>query len=167
MKANDDKCHVLLSSPDDSALIQMKNSSIKCSKVKNLLGVHIDYKLKFDIHVETICKKARRNLSALSRIRNYMELPKRGIFMNVFFKAHFNYCPIIWMFHSRCLNNKINRLHERCLKMIYNDTISSLEELLSKDNSVTIRHNNVHALAIEMYKAANDMSPDIMNEVSN
>ena len=51
--------------------------------------------------------------------------------------------------------------------MIYNDTISSLEELLNKDNSVTIRHNNVHALAIEMYKVANDMSSDIMNEVSN
>ena len=112
MKANDDKCHVLLSSPDDSALIQMKNSSIKCSKLKNLLGVHIDYKLKFDINVETICKKARRNLSTLSRIRNYMELPKRGILMSVFFKAQFNYCPIIWTFHSRCLNNKINSLHE-------------------------------------------------------
>ena len=94
-----------------------------------------------------------------------MELPKRCILMNAFFKAQFNYCPIIWMFHSRCLNNKINRLHERCLRMIYNDKISNFEELLNKDNSVSIHHNNIHALAIEMYKVANDMSPDIMNEV--
>ena len=165
MKANDDKCHLLLSSPDDSSLIQIENSTIKCSKVKKLLGVHIDYKLKFDIHVETICKKAHRKLSALSRITNYMELPKRRILMNAFFKAQFNYCPIIWMFHSRCLNNKINRLHERCLRMIYNDKISNFEELLNKDNSVSIHHSNIHALAIEMYKVANDMSPDIMNEV--
>ena len=107
-----------MSSPDDSALIQIENSTIKCSKVKKLLGVHIDYKLKFDIHVETICKKAHRKLSALSRITNYMELPKRRILMNAFFKAQFNYCPIIWMFRSRCLNNKINRLHERCLRMM-------------------------------------------------
>ena len=71
------------------------------------------------------------------------------------------------MFHSRCLNNKINRLHERCLRMIYNDKISNFEELLNKDNSVSIHHSNIHALAIEMYKVANDMSPDIMNEVSN
>ena len=167
MKANDDKCHLLLSSPDDSSLIQIENSTIKCSKVKKLLEVYIDYKLKFDIHVETICKKAHRKLSALSRITNYMELPKRRILMNAFFKAQFNYCPIIWMFHSRCLNNKINRLHERCLRMIYNDKISNFEELLNKDNSVSIHHNNIHALAIEMYKVANDMSPDIMNEVSN
>ena len=152
MKANDDKCHLLLSSPDDSSLIQIENSTIKCSKVKKLLGVHTDYKLKFDIHVETICKKAHIKLSAFSRIANYMELPKRHILMNAFFKAQFNYCPIIWMFHSRCLNNKINRLHERCLRMIYNDKISNFEELLNKDNSVSIHHNNMEALAIECTK---------------
>ena len=95
-----------------------------------------------------------------------MELPKRRILMNAFFKAQFNYCPIIWMFHSRCLNNKINRLHESFLRMTYNDKILNFEELLTKDNSVSIHHsNNIHALATEMYKVGNDMSPDIMNEV--
>ena len=49
--------------------------------------------------------------------------------------------------------------------MTYNDKMSNFEELLNKDNSVSIHHNNIHALAIEMYKVANDMSPDIMNEV--
>ena len=49
--------------------------------------------------------------------------------------------------------------------MIYNDKISNCEELLDKDSSVFIHHNNIHALAIEMYEVANDMSPDIMNEV--
>ena len=165
MKGNDDKCHLLLSSPDDSSIIQIENSTIKYSKVKKLLGIQTDYKLKFDVNVETICKKAYRKLSALSRITNYMELPKRRILMNAFFKAQFNCCSIIWMFHSRCLNNKINRLHERCLRMIYNDKISNFEELLNKDNSVSIHHSNIHALAIEMYKVANDMSPEIMNEL--
>ena len=94
-----------------------------------------------------------------------MELPKRRILMNAFFKAQFNYCPIIWMFHSPYLNNKINRLHERCLRVINNDKFSNFEELLSKGNSVSIHHNNIHVLAIEMYKFTNDMSPDIINEV--
>ena len=154
------------SSPDDSSLIQIENSTIKCSKVKKTIrSTYIDYKLKFDIHVETICKKAHRKLSALSRITNYMELPKRRILMNAFFKAQFNYCPIIWMFHSRCLNNKINRLHERYLRMIYNNKISNSEELLNKDNSVSIHHSNIHALTIEIYKVAN-MSPDIIKKYS-
>ena len=94
-----------------------------------------------------------------------MELPNRRILMNAFFKAQFNYFTIIWMFHCHCLNSKINRFHESCLRMIYNDKISNFEKLLNKGNSVSIHHNNIHALAIEMYKAANDMSPDIMNEV--
>ena len=92
-----------------------------------------------------------------------MELPKKRILMNAFFKAQFNYCPTIWMFHT--LNNKINSLHERCLRIIYNDKVSRFEELLHKDNSVSIYHNNIHALAIEMYKVVNVVSPETMNEV--
>ena len=68
------------------------------------------------------------------------------------------------MFHSRSLNDKNNRLHERCLRIIYNDKHSNFEELLNKDNSVPI-HYNVHALAIELYKITNDMSPKTMSKV--
>ena len=64
------------------------------------------------------------------------------------------------MFHSRSLNNKINRLHERCLRIIYNDKHSNFEELLVKDNSVSI-----HTLAIEIYKVANGICPEIMNDI--
>ena len=67
-----------------------------------------------------------------------MDLPKRHILMNAFFNAQLNYCPTTWMFHSCSLNNKINRLHERCLRMIYNDKQSNFEKLLVKDNSVSI-----------------------------
>ena len=56
------------------------------------------------------------------------------------------------MFYSRSLNNKINRLHERCFRIIYNDTRSNFEELLNKDNSISIQHNNIHSFAIEVYK---------------
>ena len=56
MKGNADKCHLILSSPEEDAAIQIEELRIKCSKVKTLLGIRIDYKLKFDIHVDTICK---------------------------------------------------------------------------------------------------------------
>ena len=68
--------------------------------------------------------------------------------MNAFSKAQFNYCPAVWMFHSRSLTNKINRLYERCLTIICNDKHSNFEELLVKDNSVSIHHNNIPTLAI-------------------
>ena len=50
-----------------------------------------------------------------------MEQPERLILMNAFFKPQFNYCPAVWMFHNRLLNNKSNRLHEQILRMIFND----------------------------------------------
>ena len=74
-------------------------------------------------------------------------------------------CLVIWMFHSRALNNKINRLHERCLLIIYNDKTSTFNELLEKDNSVSIHYKKIQALAIEIYKVANGVSPVIMNEI--
>ena len=69
------------------------------------------------------------------------------------------------MCHNRTFHNKINRLHERCLRLIYNDKHSSFEELLEKDNSVSIHHKNIHVLATEMFKVYTKSSPEIMKEV--
>ena len=91
-----------------------------------------------------------------------MDLPKRRILMIFFFffNAHFNYCPTIWVFYSRSLNTKINRLHERCLRLIYN-----YEKLLVKDISVSIHHQNIQRLAIQMYIVSNGIFPDIISEI--
>ena len=62
--------------------------------------------------------------------------------MNVFFNAQFNYCPLIGMLHSRQNNKRIKHLHERCLYLIHNDKLSSYEEVLEKDGSVSIHHKN-------------------------
>ena len=69
------------------------------------------------------------------------------------------------MFHNRTYKNKINRLHKRCLQLSYNDKRSSFEDLLEKDNSVSIHHKNLQALAIEMFKVNTKISPEIMQEV--
>ena len=58
------------------------------------------------------------------------------------------------MCHSRTNNRKINRLHERCLRIIYNDKQSSFIKLLEKDNSVSIHQRNLQILAIEMFKVS-------------
>ena len=69
------------------------------------------------------------------------------------------------MFHSRALNNKINSIHERALRITYNDSKSTFEELLSKDNSVSIHYRNLQVLATEMYKIKNDMAPELLNAI--
>ena len=72
--------------------------------------------------------------------------------MKAFVESQFGYCPLIWMYHSRTLNNKINKLHERALRLVYKNNTSSFEELLAMDNSHTVHHRNVQKLAIEMSK---------------
>ena len=79
--------------------------------------------------------------------------------MNTFFKSQFSYFPLSWMFHNRKLNNKINRLHERCLRVIYNDSTSSFTELLEIDNSISVHHRNIQVFATELYKFVNSLSP--------
>ena len=63
--------------------------------------------------------------------------------MNAFFKSQFNCCPLLWMCHSPANNGKINRLHERCLRIIYSDKQSSFEMLLEKDGSVSEHHHDL------------------------
>ena len=95
-----------------------------------------------------------------------MPLKKKKLLMNSFFNAQFNYCPLIWMLHSRSNNNKIKHLHERCLRLIYNDKQSSYEELLIKDGTVSIHHRNIQTLATEMFKVKNEkMSPEIICDI--
>ena len=66
---------------------------------------------------------------------------------------------------SGALNNKINRIQERALRLVYLDYTSSVEELLEKDGSVTIHHRNIRLLATEMFKATKGLGPEIMREI--
>ena len=85
--------------------------------------------------------------------------------MEAFFTAQFSYCPLIWMLHSRKLNNKINKLHKSCLRIVYSDNTFSFEELLETENSVSVHHRNIQVLTTELYKIVNGLSPEIMKEV--
>ena len=67
--------------------------------------------------------------------------------MNAFFKSQFNYCPVIWICHSRKNNNKINRLPERCLRIVYNNKQSPFNALLEKDSSIFIHERNIEIQA--------------------
>ena len=112
LKANPDKFHLLLSDPNETYSVNVENYNIQNSKCEKLLGIKIDNKLTFDEHVATICSKASQKLHALARIGNYMTLIQRKTIMRAFILSQFGYCPLVWMFHSRTLNHRINRIHE-------------------------------------------------------
>ena len=76
--------------------------------------------------------------------------------MNAFVISQFNYCSLIWMFHNRALNNRINRIHERALRLVYQYKDLPFSEPLEIDNAVTIHLRNLQVLVTEIMKQVFD-----------
>ena len=157
MKENSDKGHLITSTQSCMSLeIGSKNTENSTP-----LGVNLVNKLNFNEHQDGIIKKTSRKVSTISRIFPFMDLTK----MNSFFNSQFSYCPFIWMCHNRTINNKINKLHERCLGIVYNDKKSSFKELLKTDKSVPTHIKNLQVLATEMFKVYRNLSPPIVRQL--
>ena len=143
--------YYLVLSPEVASIDRIQ---IKSSTAETLLGIIIDSELNLDNHLSAICNKVSRKINALGRIANYMSPEKRSIVMKTFIESQFNYCPLIWMFHSRTINNKV-----------YSDFKSSFVGLQMKGNSFSIHGRNIQSLAIEIYKFLNGLSPSFLNNV--
>ena len=165
MKMNPDKCHLLMGG-HKWEMIWTLIGDVKIwekNSVK-LLGLTVDNNLNFDTHLTDLCQKAGSKLSALTRVFRFLNLDKRRILIKAFFESQFKYCPLAWMFCSRKINNKINSLHKRALRLIYEDTTSTFEELLEQDGSFSVHHTNIQTLAIEMYKVYHGISVKIFSK---
>ena len=106
MKSNDDKCHLIVCNHDNVS-VTLGNENIEESNSVELLGIKIDTNLNFNEHVTDLCKKGNQKLHALAGISKYLNEDKLKILIKTFIRSQFNYCPLVWMFHTRTLNNKI------------------------------------------------------------
>ena len=131
LKANADKCHHILST-DEPFSINIDNEVIKNSNNKKLLGINLKNRLGFDTHAANICNRVSKKLHALARISQFMNIHKRRMTMKAFIASEFGFCPLVWIFHSRKLNSRVNKLHERALRMMYQDYASHLLNSLRK-----------------------------------
>ena len=95
-----------------------------------------------------------------------MTFDQRRLILNSFATLHFSYCPIVWMFHSRKLNQTINHIHEKALRIVYNHFNPSFQELLIKDNSLNIHHRSLQKFVTKIFKVKNGLSPELMNDIS-
>ena len=157
MKLNSDKCKLLTNNEKDSVSIKIGNDITSNTTQVKLLGITLDKSFTFNKHVTILCKKANQKLHALARISKYMSTQQLRLIMKAFISSQFGYCPLIWMFHNRKLNSRINRIQERSLRFVYNYHKSTFSELLKKDNSVTVHNKNIQVLATEIYKIKQGM----------
>ena len=128
MKLNAGKCHLLtFGTNQDDIKIKIGEAIVEESSEEKLLGVIKDTNLNFKSDVSNLCKRASQKLHALARVSPFMGSDKLRLLMNSFIKAQFSYCPIIWMFHDCCLNAKVNKIHERALRIVYKDSHADYE----------------------------------------
>ena len=170
MKLNEDKCHfIFLGHKHEHIFIHLGNTKLWEENSVTLLGMDIDSDLRFNIHMDSLIKKADRKLTALIRLLSILSLDQRKTLMKAFIESQFNYCPLIWMFHSRGINNRVNNLHKRALRLTYCDFNSSFVDLLNANKSIKIHYKNIHKLAIEIFKNRNSISNDnvIINNQKN
>ena len=150
--SNAEKNHLIVSTKKNLE-IQVSNFSIRNEDSIKFLGIHFNNDLNFDYHVNQLCKKASKKLHALARIAKYMDINKRRMLMKAFVSSQFSYCPLIWMFHSRKMEHRINSIYKRALKLVYQDSRDIIfQELLAKDKSVNVHQKNLQLLATELIK---------------
>ena len=136
MKLNTSKCHLLISGNKNQQMwAKLTRDIVWESNDVKLLGITVDNNLKFDKHVSNICSKANRKLSALTTEAKFLPFKKRMYSLQTFIESQFKYCPLVRIFRGRQSNDKINKLYESALRIVYNDPITSFEELLVKDKT--------------------------------
>ena len=141
-----------------SIILNINNIKIRKSSSVTLLGLTIDNRLTFKDHINILCRRANPKLQALRRIRKYLTTVKAKLLCNAFINSQFNYASIISMF---CHKQDYLKIQYKALKIVYNSN-ESYEELLLRNNEVSIHQKQLHILATDVFKSLADLNPDFM-----
>ena len=137
------------------------NHNVTIQSVSNvkLLGVNIDVELNFNHHIALLCNKAGRQINALSRLSNVLNVDTKMLILQSFILSHFMYCCIIWHFCSISDTKKIEKMQLKALRHIYKDYTSSYEMLREKCNRPMLLIERQRAMLLEVYKCIHELGP--------
>ncbi len=144
--------------------IEINDTKIHCENEVKLLGITIDEKLKFDKHVDILCKKAAKQLNVMYRFKGIFDSKEKEIIYNTFILSNFNYCPIVWHFCGKTSTKKIEAIQERALRFMFNDKKTTYDSLLEKCGYNTLHIRRIKLIATEVFKSLNDLNPVFMKE---
>ena len=168
MQANPDKFHFMLFSPKPTAqqVLRIRDDTSLMSEAEvKVLGVTIDDKLSFSQHISACCKKAARQLNALARISKHLNINSRRAIYNSFIMSNFNYCPLVWHFCGHVNNQKLEKIQERALRILFADYNSSYIELLGKAGTTTLLIQRLRLIALTVFKSLHGMNPPCLNDM--
>ena len=169
MIINPDKFQTIILDKKKSNLtnipLTIDNRTIKSVPSVELLGIHLDDKLNFNLHISNICRSTANQLNALIRLKSYLSFNTERVLINSYIISNFNYCPLVWMFSTAKSLTKIESLQKRALRFLYNDYSICYEGLLEKAGKVKMNVYRLRNLCVEIYKTINKLNPEFMNNI--
>ncbi|XP_057296135.1 uncharacterized protein LOC130625073 [Hydractinia symbiolongicarpus] len=164
LKANPTKFQFIIlgKKTRDKITLPLESVTLNESDHVTLLGIQIDNKLNFNQHINNLYSKANFKLHALRRLRPYLSQPKAKILSSSFIQSQFNYAPLIWMFCSKTAYSKIERVHYKTLKVVYDIVKADYIDILEKYKDKSIHQRHLKTLAIEVFKSIKNLNPEFM-----
>ena len=106
-------------------------------------------------------------MHAISKVCKFINQNKQSMLTKAFIISQFS-CPLVWVFHNRNTENRVNKIHGRALKLVYDYNHEvRFDELLIKDKSVSIHQGNLQFLATEIVKVKNEVSAGVTEDIFN
>ena len=163
MKANPGKFQFMIlgDKSHHKHILKINLIKVEASDDILLLGITIDKKFTFKRHIKNLCWKAQYKLHALRHIRKFLTIEKAKILGNAFIDSQFNYAPLLWMFCRKTLYSKIEKIHHKTLKVIY-ESYDTYGNLLLQSNTVSIRQRHLRFLMTEINKNISQLNPEFM-----
>ena len=166
LQANPDKFQfILLHKHKLEYNVNIRNVILPSEDSVKLLGVHIDYRLDFNKHISETCSKAGRQLSALGRLSNVLNVNEKLLLFECFILSHFNFCPAVWHCCSISDMKKIEKIQKRALSHVFNDYVSSYVDLRQKANRPLLYVQRMKLIMIEVLKIVNKIGPKYLHDM--
>ena len=168
MQANPDKFQFMIFSRtplDEQTIVLYGNTVIKSEPFVKILGVYVDEKLNFSKHVSEICKKSAKQLNALARISRYLDASSLSIIYKCFILSNFSYCPLVWHFCGTSNKNKLEKIQERSLRILFKDYDSTYQALLDNAKVYTALMSRIYCIALHVFKCLKSMNPAFLNDM--
>ena len=168
MQANPDKFQAIAvgkKTHDKQPVFNIGNINITCDDSVKLLGVDIDFSLKFDLHISNLCRKAAQQINIMKRLGKHLNRLNRLTIFHSFMLSNFNFCPLSWHFCSEGNTKKIEKLQERALRFVYENHDLSYEDLLEKAKMPTLKIRRLRTMAMETFKILNNLAPPCLSNL--
>ena len=98
----------------------------------------------------------------MQRIRKFFTIMQAKALASSLVNRQFNYCAIVWKLCSRKSKLRLENIHKRRLRVVYNEYKKNYEDLLAEHDEISIHQKHLQFLATEVFKSANKLNPQLM-----